>query len=233
MEQTKTQKYTLKDLASEFGVSKPTVVNILAKNEIGEIEKKGNRKIYGQNAFDAIAKHQTQKNETDKKVEQVVNNASLNVGRKIQRSAQNPSLITKDDLKQFQTAINNIAEMKHSLNRLIELTSDRGSTRETDELVTRIIESFDDRLNENDSLNNFNGAVSELKSLTDSTNLIIVNQKEMMTKIDGLNSKIDGLYSKLVRNIKEFNYKRAGNIIADVLEKRQEKNKNAKLHLVN
>lgn len=61
MEQTKTQKYTLKDLASEFGVSKPTVVNILAKNEIGEIEKKGNRKIYGQNAFDAIAKHQTQK----------------------------------------------------------------------------------------------------------------------------------------------------------------------------
>ena len=162
-----------------------------------------------------------------------MNNASLNVGRKIQVGAQNPSLITKDDLKQFQTAINNIAEMKHSLNRLIELTSDRGSTRETDELVTRIIESFDDRLNENDSLNNFNGAVSELKSLTDSTNLIIVNQKEMMTKIDGLNSKIDGLYSKLVRNIKEFNYKRAGNIIADVLEKRQEKNKNAKLHLVN
>lgn len=39
MEQTKTQKYTLKDLASEFGVSKPTVVNILAKNEIGEIAK--------------------------------------------------------------------------------------------------------------------------------------------------------------------------------------------------
>ena len=54
----------------------------------------------------------------------------------------------------------------------------------------------------------------------------------MMTKIDNLNSKIDGLYSKLVRNIKEFNYKRAGNIIADVLEKRQEKNKNAKLHIV-
>ena len=233
MNQTQTKKYTLKDLANEFGVSKPTIVNILAKNEIGEIEKKGNRKIYGQNAFDAIAKHQTQKNETNKKVEQVVNSASLNVGRKIQAGTQNPSLITKEDLEQFQTAINNIDEMKRSLNRLIELTSERGSTRETDELVTRLIKSFDERLKENDNLNNFNSAVNELKSLTDSTNLIIVNQKEMMTKIDGLNSKIDGLYSKLVRNIKEFNYKRAGNIIADVLEKRQEKNKNAKLHLVN
>ena len=172
------------------------------------------------------------KNETNKKVEQVVNSASLNVGRKIQAGTQNPSLITKEDLEQFQTAINNIDEMKRSLNRLIELTSERGSTRETDELVTRLIKSFDERLKENDNLNNFNSAVNELKSLTDSTNLIISNQKEMMTKIDNLNSKIDGLYSKLVRNIKEFNYKRAGNIIADVLEKRQEKNKNAKLHLV-
>ena len=115
---------------------------------------------------------------------------------------------------------------------MIELTSERGSTRETDELVTRLIKNFDERLKENDNLNNFNNAVNELKSLTDSTNLIISNQKEMMTKIDNLNSKIDGLYSKLVRNIKEFNYKRAGNIIADVLEKRQEKNKNAKLHIV-
>lgn len=232
MDQTKTQKYTLKDLANEFGVSKPTVVNILAKNEIGEIEKKGNRKVYGQNAFDAIAKHQTQKNETNKKVEQVVNNASLNVGRKIQVGTQNPSSITKEDLKQFQTAINNLDEMKHSLNRLIELTSERGSTRETDELVTRLIKVFDDRLQENDSLNNFNDAVNELKSLTDSTNLIISNQKEMMTKIDNLNEKVDGLYSKLVKNIHHVNYQKVGNVVADVLEKRQKDNKNAKLHLV-
>ncbi|AGO00232.1 hypothetical protein LRI_2022 (plasmid) [Limosilactobacillus reuteri I5007] len=232
MDQTKTQKYTLKDLANEFGVSKPTVVNILAKNEIGEIEKKGNRKVYGQNAFDAIAKHQTQKNETNKKVEQVVNNASLNVGRKIQVGTQNPSSITKDDLKQFQTAINNIEEMKHSLNRLIELTSERGSTRETDELVTRLIKVFGDRLKENDSLNNFNNAVNELKSLTDSTNLIISNQKEMMTKIDNLNEKVDGLYSKLVKNIHHVNYQKVGNVVADVLEKRQKNNKNAKLHIV-
>ncbi|MCW3764734.1 hypothetical protein NP061_010390 [Weissella confusa] len=232
MDQTKTQKYTLKDLANEFGVSKPTVVNILAKNEIGEIEKKGNRKVYGQNAFDAIAKHQTQKNETNKKVEQVVNSASLNVGRKIQAGAQNSAFLTKDDLKQFQTAINNIGEMKRSLNRLIELTNERGSTRESDELVTRLIKAFGDRLKENDSLNNLNNAVNELKSLTDSTSLIISNQKEMMTKIDNLNKKVDGLYSKLVKNIHHVNYQKVGNVVADVLEKRQEKNKNAKLHIL-
>ncbi|MDQ4443572.1 hypothetical protein QCG88_10095, partial [Ligilactobacillus salivarius] len=103
---------------------------------------------------------------------------------------------------------------------------------ESDELVTRLIKAFGDRLKENDSLNNLNNAVNELKSLTDSTSLIISNQKEMMTKIDNLNKKVDGLYSKLVKNIHHVNYQKVGNVVADVLEKRQEKNKNAKLHIL-
>src|SRR5699024_6039818 len=220
MEQTKTQKYTLKDLASEFGVSKPTVVNILAKNEIGEIEKKGNRKIYGQNAFDAIAKHQNWKD-----------NAKMIANDKHEKMSN--VVDSKKYDENWVRGFNAMRDIKKSLDHLIDLSEKSGSTNNTDDLSEELILQISDRLSEEGlTIEKIIAISSQTKILVNSADLIIKNQNELMTKIDNLNEKVDGLYSKLVKNIHHVNYQKVGNVVADVLEKRQKDNKNAKLHIV-
>lgn len=221
MNQTQTKKYTLKGLANEFGVSKPTVVNILAKSEIGEIEKKGNRKIYGQNAFDAIAKHRNWKD-----------NAKM-IANDVSKKMSNVVADKKYD-ENWVRGFNAMRDIKKSLDHLIELSEKSGSTNDTDDLSEELILQISDRLNEEGlSIEKIIAISNQVKILVNSVDLIIKNQNELMTKIDNLNEKVDGLYSKLVKNIHHVNYQKVGNVVADVLEKRQEKNKNAKLHLVN
>lgn len=220
MDQTQTKKYTLKDLANEFGVSKPTVVNILAKNEIGEIEKKGNRKIYGQNAFDAIAKHQNWKDNA--KI--IANDASKKMSNVVADKKYDENWVRGFDA---------MRDIKNSLDHLIELSEKSGSSNNTDALSKELILQISDRLSEEGlTIEKIITISNQVKILVNSVDLIIKNQNELMTKIDNLNEKVDGLYSKLVKNIHHVNYQKVGNVVADVLEKRQKNNKNAKLHLV-
>ncbi|MGK4240030.1 hypothetical protein [Limosilactobacillus reuteri] len=221
MDQTQTKKYTLKDLANEFGVSKPTVVNILAKNEIGEIEKKGNRKIYGQNAFDAIAKHQNWKDNA----KMIANDASKKMSNVVADKKYDENWVRGFDA---------MRDIKNSLDHLIELSEKSGSSNNTDALSKELILQISDRLSEEGlTIEKIITISNQVKILVNSVDLIIKNQNELMTKIDNLNEKVDGLYSKLVKNIHHVNYQKVGNVVADVLEKRQEKNKNAKLHIAN
>ena len=214
------RKYTLKDLANEFGVSKPTIVNILAKNEIGEIEKKGNRKIYGQNAFDAIAKHQNWKD-----------NAKI-IATDASKKMSNVVADKKYD-ENWVRGFDAMRDIKKSLDHLIELSEKSGSTNNTDDLSKELILQISDRLNEEGlSIEKIIAVSSQAKILVNSVDLIIKNQNELMTKIDNLNEKVDGLYSKLVKNIHHVNYQKVGNVVADVLENRQKNNKNAKLHVL-
>lgn len=220
MDQTQTKKYTLKDLANEFGVSKPTVVNILAKNEIGEIEKKGNRKIYGQNAFDAIAKHQNWKDNA----KMIANDASKKMSNVVADKKYDENWVRGFDA---------MRDIKNSLDHLIELSEKSGSSNNTDALSKELILQISDRLSEEGlTIEKIITISNQVKILVNSVDLIIKNQNELMTKIDNLNEKVDGLYSKLVKNIHHVNYQKVGNVVADVLEKRQKNNKNAKLHLV-
>ena len=220
MNQTQTKKYTLKDLANEFGVSKPTIVNILAKNEIGEIEKKGNRKIYGQNAFDAIAKHQNWKDIA----KMIANDASKKMSN---------TVADKKYDENWVRGFNAMRDIKKSLDHLIDLSEKSGSTNNTDDLSEELILQISDRLSEEGlTIEKIIAISNQTKILVNSVDLIIKNKNELMTKIDNLNEKVDGLYSKLVKNIHHVNYQKVGNVVADVLEKRQEKNKNAKLHIV-
>lgn len=135
MDQTQTKKYTLKDLANEFGVSKPTVVNILAKNEIGEIEKKGNRKIYGQNAFDAIAKHQNWKDNA----KMIANDASKKMSNVVADKKYDENWVRGFDA---------MRDIKNSLDHLIELSEKSGSSNNTDALSKELILQISDRLSE-------------------------------------------------------------------------------------
>ena len=220
MNQTQTKQYTLKNLANEFGVSKPTIVNILAKNEIGEIEKKGNRKIYGQNAFDAIAKHQNWKDNA----KMIANDASKKMSN---------TVADKKYDENWVRGFNAMRDIKKSLDHLIDLSEKSGSTNNTDDLSEELILQISDRLSEEGlTIEKIIAISNQTKILVNSVDLIIKNQNELMTKIDNLNEKVDGLYSKLVKNIHHVNYQKVGNVVADVLEKRQEKNKNAKLHIV-
>ena len=220
MDQTKTKKYTLKDLANEFGVSKPTVVNILAKNEIVEIEKKGNRKIYGQNAFDAIAKHQNWKDNA----KMIANDASKKMSNVVADKKYDENWVRGFDA---------MRDIKNSLDHLIDLSEKSGSSNNTDDLSKELILQISDRLSEEGlTIEKIIAISSQTKILVNSVDLIIKNQNELMTKIDNLNEKVDGLYSKLVKNIHHVNYQKVGNVVADVLESRQKNNKNAKLHIV-
>ena len=220
MDEAKTKKFTLKDLANEFGVSKPTIVNILAKNAIGEIEKKGNRKIYGQNAFDAIAKHQNWKDNA----KMIANDASKKMSN---------TVADKKYDENWVRGFNAMRDIKKSLDHLIDLSEKSGSTNNTDDLSEELILQISDRLSEEGlTIEKIIAISNQTKILVNSVDLIIKNQNELMTKIDNLNEKVDGLYSKLVKNIHHVNYQKVGNVVADVLEKRQEKNKNAKLHIV-
>ena len=220
MDEAKTKKFTLKDLANEFGVSKPTIVNILAKNAIGEIEKKGNRKIYGQNAFDAIAKHQNWKDNA----KMIANDASKKMSNVVADKKNDENWVRGFDA---------MRDIKNSLDHLIDLSEKSGSSNNTDDLSKELILQISDRLSEEGlTIDKIIAISSQTKILVNSVDLIIKNQNELMTKIDNLNEKVDGLYSKLVKNIHHVNYQKVGNVVADVLEKRQEKNKNAKLHIV-
>lgn len=220
MDEAKTKKFTLKDLANEFGVSKPTIVNILAKNAIGEIEKKGNRKIYGQNAFDAIAKHQNWKDNA----KMIANDASKKMSNVVADKKYDENWVRGFDA---------MRDIKNSLDHLIDLSEKSGSSNNTDDLSKELILQISDRLSEEGlTIDKIIAISSQTKILVNSVDLIIKNQNELMTKIDNLNEKVDGLYSKLIKNIHHVNYQKVGNVVADVLEKRQEKNKNAKLHIV-
>lgn len=124
-------------------------------------------------------------------------------------------------------------DIKNSLDHLIDLSEKSGSSNNTDDLSKELILQISDRLSEEGlTIDKIIAISSQTKILVNSVDLIIKNQNELMTKIDNLNEKVDGLYSKLVKNIHHVNYQKVGNVVADVLEKRQEKNKNAKLHIV-
>ena len=175
MNQTQTKKYTLKDLANEFGVSKPTIVNILAKNEIGEIEKKGNRKIYGQNAFDAIAKHQNWKDNA----KMLANDASKKMSN---------TVADKKYDENWVRGFNAMRDIKKSLDHLIDLSEKSGSTNNTDDLSEELILQISDRLSEEGlTIEKIIAISNQTKILVNSVDLIIKNQNELMTKISNFN----------------------------------------------